>query len=129
MNTKMKPEIKEPWIAELRSGNIRQGYGVLHDARTDAMCCLGVLCHLAKQAGVSVDDVRTDTQYVLYDNCSGYLPESVQEWAGLTSSNPTVLEDELLTRAIATLGDGTLAKMNDDGFTFDQIADLIEAFL
>lgn len=125
---RMKPEIKDPWTSALRSGNIKQGYGVLHDARTGAMCCLGVLCHLAKQAGVSVD-VRTDTQHVIYDNCSGYLPESVQKWAGLTSNNPTVLDNELFTCANAFLDDGTLGNLNDDRFTFAHIADLIDAFL
>lgn len=127
MSMRMKPEIKGPWTAALRSGDIKQGYGVLHDVRTGAMCCLGVLCHLAKQAGVSVD-VRTDTQHVIYDNCSGYLPESVQRWAGLTSNNPTVLTSELLN-ANAIPGDGALGNLNDDRFTFAHIADLIDAFL
>ncbi len=41
----MIPQLKHAWMAALRSGTYRQGYGFLH--KDDHYCCLGVLLAVA----------------------------------------------------------------------------------
>ena len=40
----MVKEIKDKWVAALRSGKYKQGSGQLHNTMNDTYCCLGVLC-------------------------------------------------------------------------------------
>jgi hypothetical protein len=40
----MDAQLKAKWVEALRSGDFKQAQGVLHDAKTDSYCCLGVLC-------------------------------------------------------------------------------------
>lgn len=112
----MNPEIKERWVAALRSGDYKQSAGHLH--RNNSFCCLGVLCDLAARDGI----VRAEGEsYVAVNNedddaCS-FLPVVVQEWAGLDSCNPSVKE-----RQLATYNDSL-------AYDFKRIADLIEGSL
>jgi hypothetical protein len=46
----MKAELKQKWIAALRSGEYKQGKGVLRTTE-DRFCCLGVLCNLIAPDG------------------------------------------------------------------------------
>ena len=125
----MKQEIKEQWVAALRSGEYEQGQRAL--AKDGKFCCLGVLCELAwKAGGVTVKDSSESSGYVYYDGDSSTLPSTVQEWAGLNDANPAV-----------TVGYEriSLAELNDGGerpedwlgdpYSFAQIADLIDAQL
>jgi hypothetical protein len=126
----MRPEIKQLWIEELRSGRYEQGREALKDG--DEYCCLGVLCELAREAGVG--DWQNDGSRAHFNptpdagleaspgfSSWSQLPEAVAKWAGLDSCNP----------GIYTLG-GTegefipLANLNDTGETFIQIASRIE---
>lgn len=123
----MSPEIKGKWVQALRSGDYRQGKGRLRVGET--YCCLGVLCELAVQDGVVSRNLcqPLGDVYLYYYTGKGSLPiqrESllpfeVQEWARLDTINPRV-----------RLEWGTdltpLASINDAGFTFEVIADLIE---
>ena len=46
----MKQEVKDEWVTALRSGDYKQGEGMLRqvlDDNTEAYCCLGVLCEIA----------------------------------------------------------------------------------
>ena len=94
----MKPEIARLWAEALESGEYKQGRTLLHNAKTNEYCCLGVLCELAIQAGVPVvkapaNGNRTAYSGIMsYDGRSGYLPESVSDWAGL----PTEVGDPQL---------------------------------
>ena len=47
-----------------------------------------------------------------------FLPRSVVEWAGVKGHNADFIINETRTE--------TLANLNDTGFTFNEIADLIE---
>lgn len=60
---RMKPEVKEAWVAALLSGEFPQAKGTLYtpgpsadeeldenDNATEGYCCLGVLCHVATKA-------------------------------------------------------------------------------
>jgi hypothetical protein len=107
----MNPGIRAQWTAALRSGKYVQGYGQLRAG--SGHCCLGVLCDLAVQDGV-----------VTWDGVSGagFLPSEVAVWAGLVGENA---RDPVLM----TLGDGEeaeAASLNDDHFSFAQIADAID---
>lgn len=119
----MNKEIKDQWVAALRSGEYEQGTGALNNK--GKYCCLGVLSDLAIKAGVPVTVVVEDRTY--YDGHDALPPDSVTEWAGLDRRNPNV-----------DLSDGCvvdLASLNDTGhdmsgpFPFGMIADLVEAQL
>lgn len=109
----MNPEIKQQWVAALRSGEYKQGDAYLRQG--DSFCCLGVLCDVAVKAGLNVH-VKSSAVSTLYDGHSAFLPDSVQDWAGLASCDPRAGNMELSTR-------------NDTGSTFEEIADLIDEYL
>lgn len=104
--TRMDPAIKAQWIAALRGGGYRQGIGHLKEG--DRYCCLGVLCELkpdhswgeAENNKLGYDDGDAPTEYP---------GPSVLGWAGLAYRD---MEG--------------LAEMNDDGSTFEDLADYIE---
>lgn len=119
----MNQQVKEKWLGALRSGHFNQCNGQLHRVREDedpSFCCLGVLCDLYRQEtgkGLWVGEVF----YVVIpgwndiDEC--FLPLAVQKWAGLDEPDPSFVEDD---------GDITLSFLNDNGRSFNDIADVIE---
>jgi hypothetical protein len=127
-------EVKDQWVAALRSGEYKQGKGVLHRkvGGEDQFCCLGVLCDLAVKAGVTTVDASDDYNLIYGpedDRNTAYPPADVVEWAGLKSANPYVpFEHEewpdQKTAPLTALNDsGPLAQ------TFNDIADVIEEHL
>lgn len=48
-------------------------------------CCLGVLCELAIEAGVTVSKTKDERDRVRYDDDVSGLPKSVMEWSGIRS--------------------------------------------
>ena len=112
----MKPEVKKLWIDSLCSGEYKQGTGALHDNMEDTYCCLGVLCQLAVNAGadVSVQEVGAVTEY---NETGAYPPPPVVAWAGLSQPDPVVY---------IGAQQKTLAALNDEGQTFEEIANIIE---
>jgi len=50
MDRQEKSELLDKWIAALRSGEYRQGYGALRNSRGE-MCCLGVFRHISECKG------------------------------------------------------------------------------
>jgi hypothetical protein len=117
----MKRDIATKWTAALRSGEYQQGKEVLR--ANDSFCCLGVLCELHRQEnGGEWVPTQTGSSRVAgsqdYSAPNGdwdhsLLPEAVADWAGLRSVGPEV-------------GDRELAERNDSGWTFSQLAGLIE---
>jgi hypothetical protein len=112
----MNPEVKQEWIAALRSGEYKQGSEFLR--RGDEFCCLGVLCDLHAK--------KTSTQWLHGFKGSEYLdnkerlPEAVSEWAGLQGHNSN---DPYMKG-------NWLSAYNDDEYkSFSEIADLIEKHL
>lgn len=138
----MKTEIKTRWVEALRSGDYKQGKSFLatEDSGEMRYCCLGVLCELASQHGVVERDGGTSCDIEDCDlNHGGYrfkgepvagvnstaasrtvLPAAVMEWAGLDDPNPSV------TYKNGTPLKTALANLNDSGWQFTEIADLIE---
>ena len=106
----MNQEIKTKWVVALRSGDYKQTKGKLKDA--NGYCCLGVLCDISrKETGFGIE----------HNEAREILGETIRKWSGLTfCSGDRVTIDDIKT---------SLADHNDDGATFLQIADAIEAQL
>ena len=117
----MNPEIKQRWVAALRSDKYKQGIGKLRH-KDDTFCCLGVLCDLAAQAGIGVwEFTENGTHFVTeLQRVEGSLPHAVVLWAGVGSATPSV----------RTAGTScALPLLNDHGTSFSEIANLIEESL
>lgn len=118
----MNPTVKKIWTDALRSGKYKQTRYLLKVKENGewGYCCLGVLCEEAAKAGVKLEvqeTVKPDRVEVSFDYAFTSLPDSVMKWAGLTSPTPRI-------------GDQSAIGLNDqEGKTFDQIADLIDQHL
>lgn len=131
-------EVQAAWVKALRSGEFEQGTARL--ASEDVTngraryCCLGVLCELAYRAGVvetrsTPNHGREGTaflRFIEYDGAVTYPNRRVYEWAGVDAGyggegkvRPTALPTGLAGASLAVLND-------DEGWSFEQIADLIE---
>ena len=110
----MNQQVKEKWLSALRSGDYKQTKSCLH--KGDGFCCLGVLCDLyGKENDVEWKLVDAGIYYEFQDK-KAILPHSVIEWAGVEDDNPEICETPL-------------SRLNDNGSTFNEIADLIEKHL
>lgn len=128
MNPKqMNPEVKAKWVAALRSGNYDQAMGSLKIEVSDTQlyCCLGVLCELAVEAGVIPPGERHEDQpnkhsyYFLGED--EFLPSEVMTWANLDSNNGIYCPSDDVW-----LNDQALTDLNDNGKSFNELADIIE---
>ncbi|MEU7863451.1 hypothetical protein [Nonomuraea sp. NPDC049141] len=120
----MNSEVKTEWLAALRSGEYKQAKGKLYDLKTDGYCCLGVLCDLAEKRGLIKRVVDESDGTVWFGPSFTVVEdETVRAWAGLADSNPSLPDpdDDFFGYSAAGL--------NDEGYTFAQIADLIEKHL
>jgi hypothetical protein len=130
----MKKNITKIWTKALKSKKYKQGTGCLCKIKEDGQtefCCLGVLTDLYQQhqkknkkkmLRVSIKNSYVYVQeckIVQFANSSGLLPKAVQEWAGIKYSNGSHLEKN-------TNDNYDLAEMNDNGWSFKDIADYIE---
>lgn len=119
-----RQRIKE-WVDALRSGKYNQAQGYLRTA--EGFCCLGVACHV-------VNPIPWEVSHINIGGCTHYgyehpdytaiLPKHIAQFYGMgnNSSAYTSIRDR----------DGELielAGLNDEGFPFSQIADLIAAGL
>ena len=135
LKTKMNPEVKQKWIDALRSDKYKQGSDNLRSVT--GYCCLGVLCDLYSQEHNTQWEFRGNDEtnlqhqdYWYFGDQSEFLPESVMNWAELKTPNPNVRvdvednEDEDNWYYI-----DELSNINDSGYSFNVIANLIEAQL
>lgn len=132
----------QKWANALRSGEYSQTMGTLEDEQ--GFCCLGVACKIfipknKQQLRYSKEeafraflsgDVTKDQP-----NAPKWLQEVDEELKDILSRNKTELEEaeEQLNEEKAALGysfykdPGSFVEMNDDdGYTFNEIADIIE---
>jgi hypothetical protein len=136
----MNSQIKQQWVAALRSGKYSQDTGVLRS--TQGYCCLGVLCDLYAQEhneqwdvhrwntnlGESYDIPENKVSEIngsdefLFGNELEHLPDTVKMWAGLNHPNPYVYSDGIDNEGYH------LSVLNDNGKSFNEIADLIENY-
>ena len=108
------------WIEALRSGKYEQAVGVL-ESTSGGFCCLGVACKVAEEHGVKViyDELGTiDGNHLDYQR-------AVQEWLGLINVDGFPSIDGSPFNLAARYA--ALTAMNDNGVSFEEIADIIEA--
>jgi hypothetical protein len=112
----MNSEYKQKWVDALTSGGYEQGNGFLRQG--NKFCCLGVLCDIVDPEGWGVRGRGMDG-IICYRYLDGEwgLPKAVQAEVGV---------DEFAALPGARAGE-TLAGLNDNGASFDDIAKVIEA--
>ena len=115
-------QFKKAWVKALRSGDYRQGQGklVVHDAVTctDQFCCLGVAANLLIKKGHKGEWFESYGEW-MFGVRGGKRSDIILTEVAVTPDwlKERLREDDLENR---------LAKMNDNGMSFDQIADHIE---
>ena len=97
----------------LRSGQFPQGYGLLHNLKTNTYCVLGVACEVFCEHGGRLSRIQLDT-IELYEGKEFTLPRCVQNWLGFASRD-------------GCCGGTSLVKLNDAHMSFAYLADLIES--
>jgi hypothetical protein len=130
----MKQEIKEKWVAALRSGEYQQTRSTLRDGT--GFCCLGVLTDIYTKENNLDWDHGKDFKGEYYSVCSSLLelPNRVVEWAELPRRDPRVkLSGDIHIEYTEEVGDMefiSLSQLNDGIYaaplTFSKIADIIE---
>ena len=123
----MNIEIKEKWIAALKSGEFEQATGKLRAEvgdrswdqnqceyvvrETGGYCCLGVLQDVYQK------ETGNEAVHPWYSSFPGH---DVLDWAGFE-------DDEREEDAEEGTNIGTLTELNDDaGYSFSEVADFIE---
>jgi len=115
----MNEEIKKELVESLRSGRYKQTDSVLR--RENSYCCLGVLCDISTKYGIGewVEDEYGDTMFKTSNGTRiSVLPKDVLEWAGLGDKYGSEVYIEKHSLSLTT--------MNDEGYSFEKIADIIE---
>lgn len=112
----MDRELRERWVAALRSGKYEQGAGCLR-TKEDKFCCLGVLCDLVDN---SLWGEITSYDIYKFDGVEYDLPN-----VGIIGGDPEV------QTALICLNDGEESETNPKAkaHSFNEIADWIEANL
>jgi hypothetical protein len=107
----MNPTVKKQWLEALRSGKYQQGNGRLRSSRdgVDRFCCLGVLCDLLEPESWTETSVPGFYRHSIHE---GYPGSTVLESAGLEHDQCQIL-----------------ASMNDNGKSFEDVAQFIEVTL
>lgn len=116
------------WVAALRSGDYKQTKAVLAEQLNGdyGYCCLGVACELYakehpkfKVVEIEESDTTHKRNIKKYDvDGITSLPNKVRKWLNLSDTNGTYYPEDS--------DSSSLAFDNDQGATFDEIADLIE---
>ena len=112
--TKLSKELKDEWIEALRSDKYPQTKGSLRNSK--GYDCMGVFCEIHPK--ISWEERQT---YMLYPYKAIFQSKSGRMTAVCT-----------IPGAANIFGEGAryimnkLADMNDQGYTFDEIADWIE---
>lgn len=125
----MNPDAKKAWVEGLRSGKYAQTNGHLHlkealQFTPAGFCCLGVLSELAVENKVgsvvsepsrsnsNIIEYKSTSEVYRYDSSTAFLIDEVAEWAEF----PWGIVNDLMA-------------INDNGGSFELIADLVEEYL
>ncbi len=114
---------QKEWIKALESGKYKQGKNALN--KNGSFCCLGVACEVfnkinkkEKKKTLIVNADEFNTAKTSYDGESEIAPKNVVKAFKLQDTCGT------LSRSVAGLID--LAELNDAGYSFKYIANLIK---
>lgn len=126
----MKRAERDNWTKALRSGEYIQGKKKLQivDNGIVKHCCLGVLCVINKiEAERGLDDPRYGDG-IIYNflGSSITITARARDIVGLPDSDPYI---SIPGKVLDGCWRISCAGMNDSGFTFNQIADMIDYFL
>ena len=121
MNTR---EVQDLWAKTLESNRFKQGKSLLHNKKTDELCCLGVLCKLYEE---NVGPLVIGSKYLTASNRIGIsyngeiydLPPKVMLWAGLTTKSGKYKMPKEYPPS------NYLTTNNDAGLSFKSIAGII----
>ena len=92
-------EMKRKWVAALRSGKYKQGKHLLYRLNSDSFCCLGVLCHLLGAPKEKLANKGMPVEIGIFSNV---------DWV---------------------VNGYDLADLNDNGYSFANIAARIEKYV
>lgn len=115
---KLSSELKAKWVAALRSGTYNQIDGALcRNLGDDGVghCCLGVLAEVAGVNRRYLFDEPSLDEINRKDLLGGWYPNDLDDDSEQTQASKTIQRQ--------------LADMNDDGKSFTEIADWVEANL
>lgn len=109
----MKADVKQKWLEALRSGDYQQGKNVLRSSfgPANTYCCLGVLCDILPQAEWKPYNGRWRIWHG-FEIEESYVPQNLASELELTHPHQRIL-----------------ARMNDEGRSFEEIADYIEEYV
>lgn len=119
----MNQEIKKRWVAALRSGSYKQRNGRLRYTEGDLetkYCCLGVLCDIVKDE-LGLEWVEQGT--IL--GRTACIPNTICEYTGVHAWGEFARTDNQCVER-DNYKFSNLAHMNDNGFSFEEIAQVIE---
>lgn len=129
----MNTEFISEWTAELRSGEVEQGkhrLATIDDGKVK-FCCLGVAENLLVKKGLqtctTAEDRDHDFMMFGAEEEAGVLSQFGVEYLGFDMPNPDIELEDFEDPEGKGLS-FSLAELNDEGFTFVQIADLIDYF-
>ena len=113
----MDQELKAKWVAALRSGEYKQGYGRLFSPREKSYCCLGVLCDVIDPKGWDMVTSEDGKEY-----CNGHVLDAPHvDPQGAISE---YVDGNIIDKALQV----QLANKNDSrNYNFTEIAMFIEA--
>jgi hypothetical protein len=124
----MKHDIAMAWAKDLRENPDKQARGALFTG--EGYCCLGRLCLVLGYTFEARDNGGETRYYVPGTTTFAILPTSVADEAGLQGDNGPLPPEAYQERkgAVRYKDDKheSLTSLNDNGFTFAEIADVIE---
>jgi len=112
---------RKAWVKALRSENYTQGQSMLLTLGGEH-CCLGVLCDVIgmKPRLKRIRVTNGDMMYYFGNHCD-FTPYKAMQSVGLRSSDGSWEPDDEEDQT------PSLSHINDNGFSFNDIADIIES--
>lgn len=137
----MDADLKQKWVAVLRSGEFKQGESKLHNPKEDSFCCLGVLCKIMgaewTTASYETEDENEFGEEIIVSNDVDHVP--VLKGKMLSKADDEELNDDFLSEVgipdqgvLIEMNDGKGSKQSPDYLApkpFSEIADYIEKHL
>lgn len=120
---------RKKWVAALRSGEYSQTDGALHKPANNGFCCLGVACDISG-LGKWEGDVYGILTYrpKTGKGSPTNLPGAVRDWLGLRTVSGQFKEaDDDIYQGEELIKTSLVAKNDEEGYTFKEIADIIES--
>lgn len=144
LRTHVNIEAMRNWIKALRNGQYKQAFGALHNPQTNGYCCLGVLCNITKtreEKWVTISRRPTRVSFVGKDKTDNMgLPpwykmaelfnindkmefgQFIDTYGGFTDyKNDLICVINPINTAPISV-----AYLNDQGVSFNEIADRLE---